>query len=409
MELRVETCPGSTLPNGCVISVRLGDILKQRRYDPSGCYQFPAPEFKKNAKIDVYQHIGTCQAVVDPEIMSESEVAMASMDPGGQEMRLRVSATLKPEAAQERGRLTEVKKDAVDYLGKFCIEEHLGKAIKAVLKTRPEDPFDFICSYLKQVPVVSSGDQVRTVPKKVQTSTPVVAAAAKSAPPPTPLPPLLPIAAFYTTHIAPRASGDFWANCYAKFPAKSPALVAPAPASRPALVAPAPPLSFDRKPSVGTWLQLRPRVSATPTLAPPDHITAAWCLQGIRPPLSMSFDERCEVERVLTSVLDELTGEFAGEYFPLRTSTTYLPRPGGMSQDEARLLGTRGLLLQLPDAAGRGVFATAAGDAAVWVNGAQHVHFIVERKGKDPRDALTKLDHFEKAVREALLQHGYSF
>jgi len=140
----VEALSGSSIPNGCFIGVRVGEVLKQGRYDPSCCYRFPALERQRNAKIDLYQHLGTCSALVDPEAKANNEVKVS----GPADIRLKIST--RPDASKPREeRKTEVKKQAKDYLGRHRIEERLCTAVKALLASQPEDPTEFLVTHLR--------------------------------------------------------------------------------------------------------------------------------------------------------------------------------------------------------------------------------------------------------------------
>ncbi|CAE7428884.1 unnamed protein product, partial [Symbiodinium necroappetens] len=100
MEVLVEAA--TQVPQGCFVSVRLGDNLKQRRFDKNTAkYHFPVPEEKKKARIDVYQLVGTCSVQVDPECGSTDEVKVISSDPRAEGMKLRVSSNGKEMKAED--------------------------------------------------------------------------------------------------------------------------------------------------------------------------------------------------------------------------------------------------------------------------------------------------------------------
>merc|ERR1719198_1551157 len=109
MELRVETLPGCSLPSGCYIGVRVGEVLKQGRYDPQCCYRFPALDRHKKAKIDLYQHLGTCSADVDPEAKGNNEVKISASEPGLNNVRLKVFT--RPEAVKPQEKKTEASRE----------------------------------------------------------------------------------------------------------------------------------------------------------------------------------------------------------------------------------------------------------------------------------------------------------
>jgi len=151
MELKVEAVEGFSLPNNCFIGVRVGDVLKQGRYEPHRCYHFPQLERRRNAKVDIYQHVGTCIVAVDPDTKSSHEVAVTSMDPSlpGSRIRVNVEAKMEDGKANREERAKALKVQARDYLTKHNIEVRLSEAVKALLKEQPADPTSFLCTHLR--------------------------------------------------------------------------------------------------------------------------------------------------------------------------------------------------------------------------------------------------------------------
>jgi len=388
MEIRIEDVPG-TLPAGCFIGVRIAEMLKQRRYD-SGCsYTFPKVERRRNAKIDVYRHIGTCNAIVDPEAETDKVISVGVLDPAVSEMKLRVSATAKsPPANKPPDTIrSEAKKSAMDYLTTHQLEEKLADAMKVLLVKRPDDPLEFICQYLRST-------------ASPPPSSPVAAKPSPAA--------VLPFAGYYKRYVAPCAGVDFWKSVHSKFPpVKKTSLAASAPPAPKAVAVSK--ASFAITPSVGTWMRSKPaKLAVKKPAAVPQQVKAAWNLEGFLPGSSHSWDVRFEVERAVTKALLELTGAFAGQYYPLPASHSYFPCPGGMSTEEQSLLNGSSLLFQKADSQGCGVFANTAKDMAVWVNEDHHIQVIVNQNGKSVEESIAQLHHAEAAVRAALQQDGYS-
>jgi len=188
-------------------------------------------------------------------------------------------------------------------------------------------------------------------------------------------------------------------------PKAAAAVAAVAPAPAPPAVAPAassaPPRSnWSLKPSAATWLASKPM----PVQRPKTDVILR--LSGLQAPGMSTLDERCEVERVLSNALLELTGEFEGEYFPLASSSSYPTIPGGMTADEERDLASKSLLFKSrsADVSGQGIFANSARDVAAWLNESGHVRLMVLAAGSE---ADMRLGAFEKAVAMALKQDGY--
>ena len=131
-------------------------------------------------------------------------------------------------------------------------------------------------------------------------------------------------------------------------------------------------------------------------------------IQGLLPPNAASLDERREVERAISSACLEFVGQFAGQYYPLPSSPSFVAQPGGMSESEQQTLLAQGLLFDSTDAAGRGIFANDARDVAVWVNADSHACIVVKQSSSAGiEEAEQRLGLLEAALRQALQQDGF--
>jgi hypothetical protein len=150
MELRVATAAGYNVPPGCHIGVRVGEVLKQGRYEPQRSYVFPTMDRRRNAKIDIYRHVGSCVVAVDPEAESKHEVSVASSDPTLPDIKLNVDVQPAPgsKAKQNEEKVKMLKGQAKDYLDKHNIEEKLSLAVKELLRDQPADPTAFLVRHL---------------------------------------------------------------------------------------------------------------------------------------------------------------------------------------------------------------------------------------------------------------------
>ena len=382
MEVLVEAA--SEIPQGCFVSVRLGDSLKQRRFDKNSAkYYFPTPEEKRKARIDVYQLVGTCSVPVDPAAAGESnDVSVISSDPKSAGMKLKVSTSnkdVKPaEVAKHRQDIeTEAKEGAVGYLAKHGIEQLLSDSLKTMLRMKPEDPIEFLCKYLR-----AEGSKPREPTEGVK---PEVQAAPCTAP------------------FALRPSVGTW-YMPLKTPVSSPAVVAPAPAPEPtASAAPAaapepvaslPGPSFALRPSVGTWYT--PLVQEEKS----DGLWNAPRMLNIKG-LGRSVAECCEAERVLTKALLEMDGELMGEYFSF---SSHPLKPSGLSSEETAMLKSNKLLFSTSEAQGRGVYLTENGNIALLLNADKHLQILVKKSAKA---AAQKIDTVVSALQGPLCQDGY--
>jgi len=140
-------------------------------------------------------------------------------------------------------------------------------------------------------------------------------------------------------------------------------------------------------------------------------------LRGL--PLAGALDvlQRRELERVLVRSLLHLSGEQVGDYFPLRDSTSYVPKPNGMSEEEEKRLEGQQCLFHEPDSkvalsAGvgrhwpdaRGVFYSSCKDWFAWINQEDHVKLTVVEKSSNFKKGFTRLvgllEHLEQFVKE---------
>ncbi|CAE7215008.1 unnamed protein product [Symbiodinium natans] len=415
MELLVEAA--SEVPQGCFVSVRLGDNLKQRRFDKNSAkYHFPIPEEKRKARIDVYQLVGTCSVQVDPASSGMDEVKVISSDPKAEGMKLRVSSSskeLKAEdtAKQRREIETETKDAAVGYLAKHGIEQRLSECLRTLLRMKPEDPVEFMCKFLK-AGVPGEGPQAPAPEKPAEK--PAVNVLEPPAPPPKQEPEasrgdaraalmksvregggdLIGAVEEESAASAPftlRPSVGTW---YMPLPLKTPA-PAPMPKEEKSEAHPAPPMvSFGRKasmemlveaPAVGDWLM---------------PSAGNLSLQG----LGTSAAECCEAERLLTKALLEFGGELEGEYIPL--SPTFAAHPGGASDSVKATLKSKNLLFDAADFSGRGVYVTEAEDVALWLNASKHLQILVNKSAK--KQMIHKIDMVVSALQGPLCQDGYA-
>jgi len=162
LDLRLAACNGFSFPNGCHIGVRIGDLLKQGRYEPERCYHFPKVEGRKNARIDLFQHIGSAVVSVEPGSKASQEVLVTSTHPTFAGTKLEVTIQDTDERVedaskkQRQQRAGGLKEKAKHYLIRHKVEEKLADAVKALLKEEPSEPFEFLCRYLSDGVLVNS-------------------------------------------------------------------------------------------------------------------------------------------------------------------------------------------------------------------------------------------------------------
>lgn len=380
MEIRVEALSDWQVPLGCCVCVRVGDSLKQRKLNQQipAKYRFNALENPRRAKIDVYQLMGTCTVPLDPCLTISDEVTIASSDPSNNDMKLRVTASPHDAAAAELFKQQQQIDDeesrgaAMGYLGSHKVEERLGEAVRALLRLKPADPFDFLCRQLKKF------------------STPLH----------TPAP----------TRVVPPPPGN---------PEDSAVQVLPNPSS-PAPARAVPPAA--RNPEDGA-VQVPPTPSSPPrghqSLIPPHrrHMDeqppllqpqAAFQLHGLQPPNDMSDAEAREVERVLSHALIQLEGALEGDYFPLPASDSCARCPAGTPPEESDNLLRKGLSFSAPVPAGRGIFLSHELELAVWINEARAHAQVLLKPGLSSDEVDQQVETLVQALQGSLQQAGYA-
>jgi creatine kinase len=160
------------------------------------------------------------------------------------------------------------------------------------------------------------------------------------------------------------------------------------------------------------------------------RIRTGRSVRGIRLPPSISFEERRELERVVTSGLCNL-GEYdspqgkidlRGEYFPLHGSHSYSGKPTGMTHEKEEFLRGKGNLFQEPDSPlllssgmgrhwpdGRGVFHNKEQNFFVWVNEEDHMRIISMEKGDNIKKIFVRFATACNEVQNSLKKEGYDF
>jgi len=134
-------------------------------------------------------------------------------------------------------------------------------------------------------------------------------------------------------------------------------------------------------------------------------------ISGFPLPPSISADQRKELEGIVVKALAGLTGDLAGDYYPLAGSTTYEPKPTGITKDVEERLIKDNFLFQAPDEPmllswrmerdwphARGIYHNEAKNALVWVNEEDHLRIISMEKGNNIRAVFDRFAGLVNAV-----------
>merc|ERR1711970_1070491 len=145
-------------------------------------------------------------------------------------------------------------------------------------------------------------------------------------------------------------------------------------------------------------------------------------VRGFRLPPCTSFEERRELETVITKSLMGLTGDLKGDYFPLAGSRSYAAKPGGMTEAKEESLRSRGNLFQEPDSTlllssgcgrhwpdARGIFHNDESNFFVWVNEEDQMRIISMEKGDNVKNIFTRFANATEGIQKVLKEEGKEF
>jgi len=145
-------------------------------------------------------------------------------------------------------------------------------------------------------------------------------------------------------------------------------------------------------------------------------------VSGFRLPPCNSFEERRAIEACVVKGLLSLDGELKGDYFPLRGSRSYGPKPTGMSEAYEETLRKNGNLFQEPDSTlllssgcgrhwpdARGIFHNADKNFFVWINEEDHMRIISMEKGDNVVNIFKRFAKATEVVAKALKENGHDF
>lgn len=144
-------------------------------------------------------------------------------------------------------------------------------------------------------------------------------------------------------------------------------------------------------------------------------------VSGFMLPPFISFLQRRRLEEAVLDGLMSLTGDLAGEYFPLHGSRSYPTKREGMTLEKEQQLASIGMVWEpttvnklsqgmgrhWPDA--RGVFHNKAMDFFVWVNEEDHMRVVSMQKGDNMKQTLERYVDACSGVESALERRGRSF
>jgi creatine kinase len=145
-------------------------------------------------------------------------------------------------------------------------------------------------------------------------------------------------------------------------------------------------------------------------------------IRGLPFPPSCNYEERVKVERIATEAFAKLDGELKGDYYPLAGSTTYAPKPTGISHEEEEQLRNDHFLFQEPDSTlllaghmerdwphGRGIFCNTEKSFLAWVNEEDSLRLISMEMGADIKNVFARFARATETVEKTFEAAGYGF
>merc|ERR1711988_986581 len=153
-------------------------------------------------------------------------------------------------------------------------------------------------------------------------------------------------------------------------------------------------------------------------------------VKGFRLPPTIGFQERRDLERLVTKALLRMGGDLRGDYFPLHGSRSYAKKPNGMSEEKEEELRSCGNLFQEPDSTlllasgmarhwpdGRGVFHNNSKTLFVWFGEEDHLRIVSmqgSRKapsadGRDIKEVTARFIQACDEVQKVLKGEGFDF
>lgn len=141
-------------------------------------------------------------------------------------------------------------------------------------------------------------------------------------------------------------------------------------------------------------------------------------VRGIPLPPACNFEQRRELERVITLGLSKMEGELRGEYFGLHGSQSNtcmdkekeedLRSKGNLFQEpDSTLLLSSGCGRHWPDA--RGIFHNDEKNFFVWVNEEDHMRIISMEKGDNIKAIFKRFSDATTTIEKILKEEGYGF
>lgn len=136
------------------VSLRVGEVQKQGRWNGSKTYRFPDPGegARSFGRVEVYQRVGAATISFDDALDGRQEVKVPYKDGRGSlQMKVGVNQTAPPQTPTDKVGRAKARMDAASrYLAEHRIEEMLAEAMREVICSKPDDPHSFLSNLIMQ-------------------------------------------------------------------------------------------------------------------------------------------------------------------------------------------------------------------------------------------------------------------
>lgn len=173
MEVKLQAEAGE-MPENVYLSVRVGEVRKLAKYNPSNAITFP--EWKFNGKVDIYKRVGQCDLFFQRDSDDGKMAEITTDDPSMTGLRLKCWANEVGKNKVEtdlKAKTTNVD-SSMNYLEEHKVNTLLQNAIRALLKEKPASAQDFLHNYFarpKEGPLFkpeTSKVEPEVVPEKIE-------------------------------------------------------------------------------------------------------------------------------------------------------------------------------------------------------------------------------------------------
>jgi len=152
LQVRLDAQAGAPPPADTFLSVRVGDVQKQTRFEDTRTYNFPESKDSRGsfARVEVFKRIGSTTVCLDNTGMNATSFDVPCSFPDFEKLSLNMFVSGGPadrpmsREKKKKTRASQRMDEAQKYLSSFRLEETLAEAMKEVIRERPDDPYKYL-------------------------------------------------------------------------------------------------------------------------------------------------------------------------------------------------------------------------------------------------------------------------